>query len=75
MIQFPAGTTIPACGYFLVQPASTVTGVLPVSPDYISGTINLSGSSGKIALTNAAPQALLNVLTQAEKKKGEVAEA
>ncbi len=54
----PVGATIPACGYYLVQLASTTAGVLPVTPDAMSAAINLSGSSGKIALTTVAPQVL-----------------
>jgi len=58
VFQFPAGTTIPACGYFLVQGSSTVTGMLPVTPDAYTAALDLNNKSGKVVLTNAAPQAL-----------------
>lgn len=57
---FPAGSSIPACGYFLVQLAAgvTVTNVpLPVTPDLVvpqATANNLSGTSGKIALRNSS---------------------
>jgi hypothetical protein len=56
--QLPAGTTIPACGYFLVQTSSTVTGMLPVTPDAYTATMDLNNKSGKIVLTDSAPQVL-----------------
>jgi hypothetical protein len=59
---FPAGSSIPSCGYFLIQLAcgTTVTNVpLPVTPDYAvtpCGTAanNMSATSGKIALRNSS---------------------
>jgi hypothetical protein len=51
----PAGTVLPACGYFLIQlgAAGTAGSALPVTPDLISTTpngISISATSGKIAL-------------------------
>jgi hypothetical protein len=57
---FPTGSSIPPCGYYLVQLAkgATVTNVdLPVVADLVipSATANnLSGTTGKIALQNSA---------------------
>jgi uncharacterized protein len=58
VFQFPVGTTIPACGYFLVQGTSTTAGTLPVTPDAYTTKLDLNNTSGKIVLTNAAPQVL-----------------
>ena len=58
VFQLPAGTVIPACGYFLVQCSSTVTGMLPVTPDAYTAALDLNNKSGKIVLTDAAPQVL-----------------
>jgi len=57
---FPAGSSIPSCGYFLIQLAAgtTVTNVpLPVTPDLAipqATANNLSGTAGKIALSNSS---------------------
>ncbi len=53
---FPAGTSIPAGGYLLVQlgTVGTVGVVLPVTPDLVNTTINMAAASGKIALANQA---------------------
>lgn len=52
---FPAGTIIPAGGFLLISgpaPAANHVGpALPVTPDFVSG-MNMSGSSGKVALVN-----------------------
>lgn len=58
VFQFPVGTTIQPCGYFLVQCASTATGLLPVTPDLYTSAIDLNNKSGKVVLTNAPPQVL-----------------
>jgi hypothetical protein len=49
----PAGATIPACGYYLIQCGSAGSGgaALPVTPDFANAAgPNLSGTSGKVAL-------------------------
>ncbi len=57
---FPVGSSVPSCGYFLVQLAAgtTVVGVpLPVTPDLAvpqATANNLSATSGKIALRNSS---------------------
>ncbi len=57
---FPAGSSIPACGYWLVQLAAgtTVTNVpLPVPADLVvpqATANNISGTTGKIALRNSS---------------------
>lgn len=55
---FPAGTSIPAGGYLLVQCGSlgTVGADFPVTPDLSTPTtaMSLSASSGKVALVNSA---------------------
>ena len=58
VFQLPSGAVIPACGYFLVQCSSTVMGMLPVTPDAYTAALDLNNNSGKIVLTNAAPQVL-----------------
>ena len=58
VFQLPAGAVIPACGYFLVQSSSTVTGQLPVTPDAYTAALDLNNKSGKVVLTDAAPQVL-----------------
>lgn len=54
----PAGTTIPAGGYLLIQCGSlgTVGADFPVTPDLSTPTsaMSLSASSGKVALVNGA---------------------
>ena len=56
--QFPAGTVIPACGYFLIQCATTATGRLPVTPDAYTSVLDLHEVSGKVALINAGSSVL-----------------
>jgi len=57
---FPAGSSIPSCGYFLIQLAAgtTVTNVpLPVTPDLAipqATANNMSATSGKIALRSTS---------------------
>jgi hypothetical protein len=49
---FPAGTTIPAGGYLLIQTsaAGSAGAALPVTPDYTTTNLTMSGTSGKLAL-------------------------
>jgi hypothetical protein len=60
LTAFPAGSVVPACGYYLVQlsAGTTVTNVpLPVTPDLAipqATANNLSATSGKIALRNSS---------------------
>jgi hypothetical protein len=57
---FPAGSVIPACGYWLVQLASSTTtpnSPLPVPADLVvpnATANNLSATNGKIALRNSS---------------------
>jgi hypothetical protein len=52
--------TVPAGGYFLVQLSSGTNGApLPVTPDQTSGSINLSGTAGKLALVNSTTSLLM----------------
>ena len=53
---FPAGTSIPAGGYLLIQlgAAGTAGAPLPVTPDLVTGNLTMSAASGKIALANQA---------------------
>jgi hypothetical protein len=51
----PAGSVIPACGYFLIQLAAGTSGgpALPATPDYVAPPAtanNLSATAGKIGL-------------------------
>ena len=52
----PAGTVIPAGGYFLVQVSSAGSSglPLPVAADLTTAVINMSQASGKVALANIA---------------------
>lgn len=56
LYAFPAGTTIPAGRYLLVQLGSVGTGgiALPVIPDLVTTNLNMSAASGKVALANVA---------------------
>lgn len=49
----PASTTIPAGGYYLVALATGTTGAALPTPD-LTGTSNLSGTAGKVALVNSS---------------------
>ena len=49
----PAGTLLPAGRYFLIKQAQGAGGTVDITPD-LSGTIALSGTSGKVALANNA---------------------
>lgn len=53
---FPAGTTIKPCSYILVQTSAAGTGGvdLPVTPDFVTTTLNMSQSAGKIALIKSS---------------------
>ena len=44
--------TIASHGYFLIQESTGTTGIALPTPDVASGTINLSGTAGKVALLN-----------------------
>jgi hypothetical protein len=53
----PAGATIPACGYYLIQCGSAGSGGidLPITADFANAVgPNLSGSSGKVAIFSDA---------------------
>lgn len=56
LFAFPAGTSIPAGGYLLIQlgAAGTAGAALPVTPDFITTNLSMGGASGKIALSNQA---------------------
>ena len=56
LYAFPAGTSIPAGGYFLIQcsGAGTAGAALPVTPDLITPNLTMSGTNGKVALANQA---------------------
>jgi uncharacterized protein len=54
-VVLPAGATIPACGYYLVETGSAGTGstpiALPVTADFTNYTnLSMSGSAGKVGL-------------------------
>jgi len=54
-VVLPAGATIPACGYYLVETGSAGTGstpiALPVTPDFTNYTnLSMSGTAGKVGL-------------------------
>ena len=53
IFTFPAGTSIQACKYILVQMAGSTGGAnLPVTPDFTGG-LAMGAGSGKVALFNA----------------------
>jgi len=54
MFVFPAGTTIQPCGYLLIELGTAGAGGVAISPtpDFSSTNINMSATSGKIALVN-----------------------
>ena len=56
LYAFPAGTTIPAGGYLLIQlgPVGSAGAAFPVTPDLTTGNLTMSGVSGKVALANQA---------------------
>ncbi len=53
---FPAGTSIPAGGYLLIQcgSAGAAGTAFPVTPDLITANLAMSAASGKVALANQA---------------------
>jgi hypothetical protein len=53
---FPAGTSIPAGRYLLIQlgPTGSAGLDLPVTPDLVTTNLTMSGSSGKVVLANQA---------------------
>ena len=53
---FPAGTSMPAGSYLLIQcgPTGSVGTAFPVTPDLITGNLTISGVSGKVVLSNQA---------------------
>jgi predicted extracellular nuclease len=58
-VVFPAGATIPACGYYLIQNASgsnSAAAPLPVAPD-VTGTIAMSATACKIGLISSGTSA------------------
>lgn len=56
IVNIPAGTFIPACGYFLIQSGAAGTGsVLPVTPDIVQGSgPSIGQTNGKVALFTTA---------------------
>ncbi len=53
IFTFPAGTSIQACKYILVQMSGSTGGAnLPVTPDF-NGGLSMGAASGKVALFNA----------------------
>lgn len=54
IFAIPAGTTIPAGGYLLIQLGTAGTGGanLPVTPDLSSTNLSMGAASGKVALVN-----------------------
>lgn len=52
---FPAGTWIPGCSYLLVACGTAGTGGadLPMTPDFLTTNISMSGTAGKVGLFNA----------------------
>lgn len=53
---FPAGTSIPAGGYLLIQvsPVGIVGADLPVAADLVTVNLAMSGTNGKVVLANQA---------------------
>ncbi len=53
---FPAGTSMPAGSYLLIQCGAAGTGgaALPVAADIITGNLTMSAASGKVVLSNQA---------------------
>lgn len=56
VFAIPSGTSIPSGGYLLIQFGSPGSGgvALPVAADIVTTSIAMSGSSGKVALSNQA---------------------
>lgn len=54
IFAFPAGTSIPAGGYYLVKLGTdgTAGANLPVTPDQSTTNLSMSGTNGKVALVN-----------------------
>ncbi|MEP7165696.1 MAG: lamin tail domain-containing protein [Ferruginibacter sp.] len=53
---FPAGTSMPAGSYLLIQCGATGSGgvALPVPADIVTGNLTMSAASGKVVLSNQA---------------------
>ena len=53
---FPAGTSMAPGSYLLIQcsAAGSAGAALPVTPDIITGNLSMSGTNGKVVLTNQA---------------------
>jgi hypothetical protein len=53
---FPAGTSMPAGSYLLIQlgPTGSVGAALPVTADLVTTNLTMSGASGKVVLANQA---------------------
>ncbi len=56
LYAFVAGTSIPAGGYLLIQLGPTGSGgaAFPVTPDFITTNLAMSGTSGKVVLASQA---------------------
>lgn len=56
LYAFAAGTSIPAGGYLLIQLGPTGSGgaAFPVTPDFITTNLAMSGTSGKVVLASQA---------------------
>ena len=50
----PASTSLPSGKYYLIALASSTTGIALPTADLTNTTINLSGSTGKVALVNSS---------------------
>ncbi len=56
VFAFPAGTSMPAGSYLLIQCGAAGSGglALPVTPDFITTGVTMSASNGKVVLSNQA---------------------
>ena len=56
LYAFPAGTSMPAGSYLLIQlsAAGSSGAALPVTPDLVSTNLTMSGANGKVALASQA---------------------
>lgn len=54
IFAFPAGTSIPAGGYLLIQlgSAGSAGAALPVTPDFTTTNLSMGAASGKVVLAN-----------------------
>jgi hypothetical protein len=59
IISIPSGKTIPVNGHFLIQGSGGATGVALPTPD-ATGTINASGTSGKVILYTSSVAQTIN---------------